>query len=52
VWGLGRATSLATRLILIQASSAALCGGKVAVPQIHPPKEETWMNFYTQQHNH
>src|SRR6266511_1508401 len=20
--------------------------------KIHPPKEETWMNFYTQQHKH
>jgi expansin (peptidoglycan-binding protein) len=24
----------------------------VARPKIHPHKEETWMNFYTQQHNH
>ena len=39
-------------LILIQASSSAVCGGKVAVPKIHPPKEETWRNFYTQQHKH
>ncbi len=39
-------------LILIQASSAARCSGKVAVPQIHPPKEETWMNCYTPQHPH
>jgi expansin (peptidoglycan-binding protein) len=37
-------------VILIQASSAAVCSGKVAVLKIHPPKEETWMNFYTQQH--
>lgn len=39
-------------LILIPASSSAVCGGKVAVPPIPPPTEETWMNFYTQQHNH
>jgi len=37
-------------MILIQASSAALCSGRVAIPKIHPPKEETWMNFSTQQH--
>src|SRR5262245_12116220 len=35
-------------LILIQASSAASGSGMVAVPKIHPHKEETWMNFYTQ----
>jgi hypothetical protein len=40
------------RLILIQASSAALCSGRVAISKIHPPKEETWRNFYTQQHKH
>jgi hypothetical protein len=39
-------------MILIQASSAANGSGMVAVPKIHPPKEEAWMNFYTQQHNH
>ena len=39
-------------LILIQASSAARCSGMVAVPKIHPHKEEAWMNFYTQQHKH
>src|SRR5215510_11940125 len=39
-------------VILIQASSAAMCSGMVAVPKIHPHKEETWMNFYTQQHKH
>jgi expansin (peptidoglycan-binding protein) len=39
-------------MILIQASSAALCSGMVALPKIHPHKEETWMNFYTQQHKH
>jgi transposase len=39
-------------MILIQASSAARCSGMVAVPKIHPPKEETWMNFYTHQHKH
>jgi hypothetical protein len=38
-------------LILIQASSAALCSGMVAVPKLHPPKE-AWMNFSTQQHKH
>jgi hypothetical protein len=39
-------------VILIQASSAARCSGRVALPQIHPHKEETWLNFYTQQHKH
>jgi|SRR5215510_12439698 len=39
-------------MILIQASSAARCGGMVARPKIHPHKEETWMNFSTQQHKH
>jgi transposase len=39
-------------MILIQASSAARCSGMVAVPKIHPHKEETWMNFYTHQHKH
>jgi len=39
-------------LILIQASSAARCGGMVARPKLHPHKEETWMNFYTRQHKH
>jgi hypothetical protein len=39
-------------LILIQASSAAQCSGKVAVLSNSPPKEETWMNFYTQQHTY
>jgi transposase len=29
-----------------------MCGGMVAMPKIHPHKEETWMNFYTQQHKH
>ena len=24
----------------------------VAIPKIHPHKEETWMNFYTHQHKH
>jgi transposase len=24
----------------------------VAIPKIHPHQEETWMNFYTQQHKH
>jgi transposase len=37
-------------LILIQASFAANGSGRMAVPKIHPQKEETWMNFYTQQH--
>jgi expansin (peptidoglycan-binding protein) len=40
------------QLILIQASSAATCSGMVAILKIHPHKEETWMNFYTQQHKH
>src|SRR3989442_7388324 len=44
--------SSAAALILIQASSAAPCSGMVARPKIHPPKEEAWMNFYTQQHKH
>src|SRR4029450_9649400 len=39
-------------VILIQDSSAARSSGMVAVPQIHPHKEEAWMNFYTQQHKH
>ena len=39
-------------LILIQASSAAKCSGKVAVSNNSLPKEETWMNFYTRQHKH
>ena len=39
-------------LILIQASSSAMCGGKVAVTKHFTPKEETWMNFYTQQPKH
>ena len=39
------------RLILIQASCAAKCSGRMAVPKIHPPKE-AWMNFYTGQHKH
>jgi hypothetical protein len=29
-----------------------MCGGMVARSKIHPPKEETWMNLYTQQPNH
>ena len=41
-----------TGVILIQASSSAMCGGKVAVTKHFTPKEETWMNFYTQQHKH
>ena len=24
----------------------------VARPKLHPPKEETWLNFYTRQHKH
>jgi hypothetical protein len=36
-------------LILIQASSAVMCGGMVARPKLHPHQEETWMNFSTQQ---
>jgi len=39
-------------LILIQASSAAQCSGKVGVLSNSPPKEETGMNFSTPQHNH
>ena len=39
-------------VILIQASSSVLYGGMVAIPKIHPPKEETWRNFYTHQHKH
>jgi hypothetical protein len=38
------------QLILIQASSAARCSSMGAVPKF-TPKEETWMNFYTRQHN-
>jgi hypothetical protein len=37
-------------LILLQASSAALCSSMVTLPKIHPHKEETWLNFYTRQH--
>src|ERR1043166_1055185 len=40
------------QLILIQASSAAQCNGKVAILSNSSPKEESWMNFYTQQHKH
>jgi len=47
-----RAAVKCKAMILIQASSAALCSGMVAIPKIHPHKEETWMNFYTQQHKH
>src|SRR5262249_32727629 len=39
-------------LILIQASLAASRSGRMAVPQQSIPKEDTWMNFYTQQHKH
>jgi len=39
-------------VILIQASSAANCSGRRAVSQQSLPKEETWRNFYTQQHKH
>jgi transposase len=39
-------------LILIQASSAAMCGDKMAVLQNSPPKEDPAMRFYTQQHKH
>src|SRR5215204_1959518 len=38
--------------ILIQASSAAKCSGRMVVPHKSTPKEETWMNFYTHQHKH
>jgi len=40
-------------VILIQASFAARC--RAAVGWLYHqsiPKEETWMNFYTQQHKH
>ena len=37
-------------VILIQASSAAMCSGRMAVPYKATLQEETWMNFYTQQH--
>src|SRR5215510_10060791 len=47
-----RAAMRCSVMILIQASSAAMCSGMVAVPKIHPHKEEAWMNFYTQQHKH
>ena len=39
-------------MILIQASLAANCSGRMAVPHKSIPKEEPWMNFYTQQHKH
>jgi len=47
-----RAAMRWTGMILIQASSAARRSAMVAVPQMHPHKEETWMNFYTHQHKH
>jgi transposase len=37
-------------VILIQASSAACSSGRVAEATNSTPKEEPWMNFYTQQH--
>jgi hypothetical protein len=37
-------------MILIQASFAASGSGRMAVSQQSVPKEEPWMNFYTQQH--
>jgi hypothetical protein len=37
-------------LILIQASAAARCSGRVAVRKIHPPRRRPVMRFYTQQH--
>jgi hypothetical protein len=39
-------------LILIQASFAVVCSGRMVVPQQSIPQEETWMNFYTRQHKH
>ena len=39
-------------VILIQASLAARCSGRRAVSQQSIPKEDIWMNFYTQQHKH
>jgi hypothetical protein len=39
-------------MILIQASCAARGSGRMAVSQQFIPKEEPWMNFYTQQHKH
>jgi len=40
------------RLILIQASFAASCSGRMAVSQQSTLPEETCMNFYMQQHKH
>jgi hypothetical protein len=39
-------------VILIQASFAASGSGRMAVSQQSIPKEEPWMNFYTQHHKH
>jgi transposase len=39
-------------LILIQASFAARCSGRMAVSQQSTLQEDTWMNFSTQQHKH
>jgi expansin (peptidoglycan-binding protein) len=39
-------------MILIQASFAASGSGRMAVSQQSLPKEDTWMNFYPQQHKH
>src|SRR5262245_27444429 len=39
-------------VILIQASSTAQGSGRMVVPHKSTPKEETWMNFYPQQHKH
>jgi N-acetyl-gamma-glutamylphosphate reductase len=39
-------------VILIQASFAASGSGRMAVPHNLSPKEEPWMNFYTQPHKH
>src|SRR5262245_47010272 len=47
-----RAAMRCSILILIQASSAARGSGRMAVAYKSTPKEETWMNFYTQQHKH
>jgi hypothetical protein len=38
-------------VILIQASLAAKCSGRMALAKFYP-HQEAWMNFYTQQHKH
>src|SRR5262245_56033857 len=47
-----RAAMRCSILILIQASSAARGSGRMAVAYKSTLPEDTWMNFYTQQHKH